>query len=175
MLNLHGEPIKNRAIIGMEERDAGRGGDAWQTDSGNVFVAPILMHTLLVLVSNTETPVAIKNMLQAGTRRERGVLAQISTRSDKQTKGGVVAQTRIESGSSRHAPGVFSVETQSAHALRKSAVRPAARRGSGTNRRGIGNFLTSASREYRDVGVSNIKTRILRINGQRFGVTGARG
>src|SRR5258706_10341747 len=84
MLELDGEAVVAGAIVGAKQRDVWR--VSGQGESGNKFVAAILMDALLVLVGEADTPISCPTMCEvvfvggAGLQGIRGVVVGIDER-----------------------------------------------------------------------------------------------
>src|SRR5215510_16530769 len=78
MLDLEGNPIIARTIVGPEHRDVG--GSVRQRGAADVFIATILMHTLMALVMHIHAPILAEDMLhpKAGLQRIRRMVVRVN-------------------------------------------------------------------------------------------------
>src|SRR5713226_8477548 len=80
MLYLKGDAVVARSIVSAEERDARR--DGRQCKVADVFVATILMHTLLMFVMNVQSPCRTQHTLDAKAKLQgvRSVIVRVNNR-----------------------------------------------------------------------------------------------
>src|SRR6476659_8463004 len=69
MLQLHGEPVVAGAIVSSKQRNVRR--SHRQSEAGHVFVATILVNTLLMFEADPDPPISREIMFNAGAGLQR--------------------------------------------------------------------------------------------------------